>query len=54
MLEYLYKILIGHSHEYKIIDKDTRISKWDFNFSTQCTMYHLQCNTCGKMKAKLV
>lgn len=46
MLEFLYKIFIGHVHKYEIIDKNPIV---DDNYERIGTLYVQQCTVCGKL-----
>jgi predicted restriction endonuclease len=46
MLEFLKKLLIGHSHHWEIIRKGTLV---DGKIAVG-SYYHSQCKICGKLK----
>lgn len=46
MLEFLYKLFIGHAHKYEIIDTNAIVDKDDVRVGTS---YVQQCKVCGKL-----
>lgn len=47
MLEFLYKLFIGHVHKYEIIDTNPIV---DDNGKRIGTLYVQKCQVCGKLK----
>ena len=51
MLEFLYRLFIGHRHVYEIIHSSSIME--ELNSTMPCgKSYILQCKICGKMKHK--
>lgn len=53
MLKILQYIMLGHIHKWKIIES----VNYEFNTGFEkgnCTKYTLQCETCGKLKTKVM
>ena len=47
MLEFLYKLFIGHVHKYEVLDTNTIIDKDNERIVTS---YVQKCTICGKLK----
>lgn len=50
MLEFLYRIFIGHNHKWKIVEERVRASHYPGRI--QGLVYVLQCEVCGNVKQK--
>lgn len=47
MIEFLYKLFIGHNHQYAVLEHGAIVRK---SGSTSGVYYVLQCSHCGKIK----
>lgn len=50
MIAWLYNLIVGQfcGHKWKLLSK----GKWEGDFGSYGTYYHLQCEKCGKIKGQ--